>query len=49
METFTDRNWDAEVLRSPVPVVVAFIADWCVPCRMAAPARTAAPSNAESA
>ena len=38
METFTDRNWDGEVLRSPVPVVVAFIAEWCVPCRMAAPA-----------
>jgi thioredoxin 1 len=38
METFTDRDWDDEVLRSPVPVVVAFCADWCVPCRMAAPA-----------
>jgi thioredoxin len=38
METFTDRNWDGEVLRSAVPVVVTFSADWCVPCRMAVPA-----------
>jgi thioredoxin 1 len=38
METFSDRNWDGEVLRSPVPVVVAFCAAWCIPCRMAAPA-----------
>jgi len=38
METFTDGNWDAEVLTSSVPVVVEFWADWCVPCHMASPA-----------
>ena len=41
METFTDANWD-EVLRSTVPVVVGFLADWCVPCRMAEPALASA-------
>ena len=38
LETFSAANWDAEVLRSKVPVVVGFWAEWNVPCRMAAPA-----------
>ena len=38
METFTESNWESDVLRSPVPVVVGFWAEWCVPSRMAAPA-----------
>jgi thioredoxin len=40
LETFSAANWDAEVLRSKVPVVVGFWAEWNVPCRMAAPAMT---------
>jgi len=32
-EAFTDRNWEQEVVGSPLPVLVHFCADWCVPCR----------------
>ncbi len=34
---FTESNFEQEVLKAELPVLVDFYADWCGPCKMMSP------------
>jgi len=45
VQTFTDGNFDASVLKAATPVLVDFWAEWCGPCRAMEPTINAVASD----
>ncbi len=47
MMMVTNANFEQEVLKSEVPVLVDFFANWCMPCKMFAPVLDEVAANYE--
>lgn len=47
MMMVTKENFEQEVLKSEVPVLVDFFANWCMPCKMFAPVLDEVAANYE--
>lgn len=33
----TEKNFEAEIIKSKIPAIVDFWAEWCMPCKMISP------------